>query len=116
MIRSNGGKHWATLTILALAAGSAAAADTQESRHLEMEVVEVVEKFVPAPVRTDDYFLTLAADLSATLGEELRQDLAASVMTAYQLLSAELGLRSGSRVAAIDTQRRDGSDTEVKSL
>ena len=76
----------------------------------------MVEKFLPAPARKDDYFLTLAADLTATLGEELRQDLAASVMTGYQLLSAELELRSGSRVAANETQRGDGSDTEVKSL
>lgn len=116
MIRSNGGKHWATLTILALAAGSAAAADAEESRRLEMEVVEVVEKFVPTPVGKDDYFLPLTADLTAALDEALRKNLAASVMTGYQLLSAELELSNGTRVAASDTQRGDGSDAEVTSL
>jgi hypothetical protein len=81
-----------------------------------MEVVEVVEKFVPAPVGQDEYFLPLAADLTATLGEELRKNLTASAMTGYQLLSAELELGNGTRVAANDTQRGDGSDTEVTSL
>lgn len=116
MITANGGKLGATLAILALAAGSAAAADGQQSRHPGIEVVEVVEKFRPAPVSEDDYFRPLAAELSAAVSEALSNSLAASAMVGYQLLSAELELSHGTRVAADDTRDEHDSDTEVASL
>lgn len=106
----------ATLALVALAAGSAAAADGQQSRQLEMEVVEVVEKFRPAPVNGDEYFSPLAAELSAAVSEAVQTRLAASAMVGYQLLSAELELNQGTRVAADDTQAGRDSDTEVASL
>ena len=112
MITSNGGRHWITLAILALAAGPVAAADAEQSRHLEMEIVEVVEKSMPAPVSKDDYFAPLAADLSASLGEELRRNLEVSAMTGYQLLAAELELSNGTRVVANDTDGTDSSEME----
>jgi len=101
---------------LALAAGSAAAADAHDSRHLEMEVVEVVEKFRPAPVSGEDYFGSLSAELSAAVSDALQTRLTASAMVGYQLLSAELELSQGTRVAADDTRSADESDTEVASL
>lgn len=112
MSRSNDPRHWATLTILALAAGSAAAAEGQNPGHAAIEVVEVVEKSRPAPVSTDDYFAPLVADLKATLGEELRRNVAISAMTGYQLLAAELELSNGTRVAADDTALAAGSDAQ----
>lgn len=113
MITSNGGQRWIPLAILALAAGPVAAADVEQSRQLEMEVVEVVEKSMPALVSKDDYFAPLAADLNDSLGEELRRNLEVSAMTGYQLLAAELELSNGTRVVANDTDVTDSSDTEA---
>ncbi len=112
MITSNGARPWITLAILALAAGPIAAADAEQSGHLEMEVVEVVEKSMPAPVSKDDYFAPLAAELSASVGEELRRNLEVSAMTGYQLLAAELELRNGTRVVANDTDGTVSSQTQ----
>ena len=54
----------------------------------------------------------MAADLNATLGEEVREKLAMSAMTGYQLLAAELEMSNGTRVAANDAESTDVSDTE----
>lgn len=112
MNTSNGGRRSITLAILALAAGPVAAADVEQSRHLEMEVVEVVEKSMPTLVSTDDYFAPLAANLNASLAKELRRSLEVSAMTSYQLLATELELRNGNRVVANDTHSSDSSVTD----
>ena len=113
MIRPISGQYWTTLAILTLAAGSAAAAeDEQDSRHLEMEVVEVVERAAPAPVSKDDYFSGLAAKVNADLVEDLRANLTASALTSYQMLAAELALNNGTRVVANDSDSTDSPATE----
>ncbi len=115
MIRPNTGQYWTTLAILALAAGSAAAADEQNSRDLEMEVVEVVERAAPAPVSQGDYFSALGAEVSAELAQELRANVAESAASSYQMLAAELELSTGTRVVVNDTEGADSPEMQEAS-
>ncbi len=114
MITATGAQRFTTVAILALAAGSAAAVEGSTAGQRTMELVEVVEKSRPAPISQDDYFASVAADLNATLNEERRRTLVASVETTYQLLAAELELSSGTRVAVNDAGDDDSSDVSVR--
>ena len=101
-------KYWTIVASLALAAGSALADDgkAQGPSELDMEVIDVVEKFEPAPISKHDYFRQSAKGVETALNNELDRMLTASVNTSFEWLNDRLEARGEARMAAADDMDR----------